>query len=55
MFLQGDILFSLSFFQEVQVERIDWEFPKTFYGGYLFELVEYLWNCRSKNENKTIH
>ena len=41
-----------SFSLEVQAEKTDSGFPKTFYGGYIFVLVEYLCNSSPKMKIK---
>ena len=47
------LMFSLSFSLKVQADKIDSEFPKTFYGEYSFVFVEYFCNCIPQNESET--
>ena len=52
MLLEGQILSSLPFFLEVQAEKTDSGFPKTFHKRYLFAFAEYLCNCNPKMRTK---
>ena len=46
------LTFSRSFSLEDQADKIDSEFPKTFYGEYSFVFVEYFCNCIPKMRAK---